>query len=250
MLSSIIHVRCWFPTNANCSPKEKGDGNDLKFAVPNEIPLEFEVKEIRTLTKWRHLSPDKKSALEITEVVQLEMVDHSEPPYAGSWDTFKGYLARPWSSRKSKEGRDRGEVPCWYEAAVVSLELEGLLAQNARLGVGQKADWEAEDLRARGVFPSLYRPALQMVREMDHVGRLDDNRLAAKYDNLRLRRGNNASRSVPGMGAQGARTGQQGQRRTVAVSDGPRTVGPSQAGGMAASGLRGVSRSENALGKR
>lgn len=151
------------------------------------------------LTKWRHLSLDKKSALEITEVVQLDMIEYSEGAYSGSWTSFQGYLAGPWPHKMTKENRGRGEFPCWYEAAVVSLELEELCRTNLFLGVGEKAGWDAKDLSARGIFPSLYHPALQMVKEMDHVGRLDDNHLAAKYDSSQLRRGNDAPRSVPGL---------------------------------------------------
>jgi hypothetical protein len=206
----FFDVCCWLHTDTVCSLKEKGDGNDLKFALSNKVSVE--VKEIRTLTKWRHLSLDKKSALEITEVQQLEIVEYDGDDYSGSWSTFQGYLARPWSNKRCKENRDKGEYPLWYEAAVVLLELEELCGKNAPLRVGQKADWDAEDLRARGIFPSFYRPALQMVKQMDHVGRLDDNRLAGKYDNPRFRRGNDAPRSVPGLAA--PRGGRRGPSRS------------------------------------
>ncbi|KAK4042206.1 hypothetical protein C8A01DRAFT_14141 [Parachaetomium inaequale] len=159
---------------------------ELQFAVPAKSPAD--VKEVRVLTKWRYASLDKKSALEITEVQQLKTEDYSEGPYSdAAWYSYAGKRSRPWPSRLTQENRNKGEVPRWYEAAVVSLELEKLCQQNALLKIGEKADWDAQELRVRGIFPAIYGPALQMVRLMDHVGRLDDNHLSQLYGGLLLR---------------------------------------------------------------
>jgi hypothetical protein len=156
------------------------------------------VKEVRVLTKWRYTSLDKKSALEITEVQQLKMEDYAEGPYSdAAWYSYAGKRSRPWSSRHTQENRNKGEVPRWYEAAVVSLELEKLCQQNTLLKIGQKADWDAQELRASGVFADVYGPALQMVRGMDHVGRLDDNHLSQLYRGLLLQ-SNFPPNQVPG----------------------------------------------------
>ncbi|AEO70132.1 uncharacterized protein THITE_2036687, partial [Thermothielavioides terrestris NRRL 8126] len=141
-----------------------------------------EVEEVRVLTKWRYPSLDRRSALEITEVEQMEI---ELPDYLENG--WRAFLARPWNRREAKEMRCRGEFPRWYEAAVVSSEIEELCRLNMELGLGEKADWDPEDLRTRGVFSTLYGPALQMVREMDHVGRNDDNCQSQRYAHLLLR---------------------------------------------------------------
>lgn len=193
----------------------------------------MKVDEVRVLTNWRHLSLDHKSALEITEVHQMEIVPYKEGVYSGSWNTWVGKLARPWSPRRAKENRAKGEFPRWYEAAVVSLELEVLCQQNSFLGIGEKADWDAENLKNRGLFPAIYGPALQMVTKMDHVGRRDDNNLSEKYGPL-LRRGNDLPRHLPvSLPAYfQAQVQSRGQRRGV-VSDGRRSDTASTRSGSA-----------------
>lgn len=194
----------------------------------------MEVNDVRVLTKWRHLSLDRRSALEITEVQQLHMEPYAEGMFSESCENpWEGKLARPLSARETKENRDKGDVPLWYEAAVVSLELEALCQQNSLLGIGEKADWDAEDLKGRGLFSTLYGPALQMVTKMDHVGRRDDNRLSAEYGPL-LRRANYPPRHVPGfLAAQVQGQAQnRGQRRAVA-SDGSRSDTASSRSGAA-----------------
>lgn len=164
--------------------------------MPAEAPLD--VQAVRVLTKWRYSSADRKSALEITEVLQLATDSFSEGPYSGAaWSTYEGRRSRPWSKRTTQEKRDRGEVPRWYEAAVVSLELEELCQKNALLRIGEKADWDVSTVKDRGMFPSIYCPALQMVRRIDHVGRLDNNHLSQKYGELLLK-SNAPSPPVPG----------------------------------------------------
>lgn len=156
-----------------------------------------DVNEVRVLTKWRHISLDRKSALEITEVQQLEMKPYSQGLYSGSWDSWEGTLARPWTQRATKERRYEGEFPRWYEAAIVSLELEQLFQQNLLLQLGEKADWNPEDVKARGLLAAIYNPALKMVKAMDHVGRQDDNHMSETYGHL-LRRRNDPPPAVPG----------------------------------------------------
>jgi hypothetical protein len=156
---------------------------ELQFAVPT-VSL-ADLMEVRVLTKWRYGSVDHKSALEVTEVQQMKTEPYSEGPYSkAAWNSYEGKRSRPWSNRMTKDSK--GEVARWYEAAVISVELEDLCRQNASLKIGVKADWEVEKLEARGVFSALYGPALQMVRAMDHVGRLDDNNLSQTNGHLLL----------------------------------------------------------------
>ncbi|KAK3903773.1 hypothetical protein C8A05DRAFT_43054 [Staphylotrichum tortipilum] len=170
------------------SRQESGD-SEIMFAVYNDSAVD--VKEVRALTKWRHLSLNHKSALEITEVQRMELTPYSEGLYSGSWDSWTGRLARPWFHREAREKRAKGEFPLWYEAAVVSLGLEELFQQNLFLQVGEKVDWDPEDVKARGLLAATYGPALEMVKLMDHVGAENDNHLSAAYKKL-LPRGNDS----------------------------------------------------------
>lgn len=165
----------------NVPRRNENGALELQFAVPTASFMD--VREVRILTKWRHASVDRHSALEITEVQQMKTEPYSGGPYSkASWNSYEGKHSRPWSNRMIKDSK--GEVARWYEAAVVSAELEDMCRQNALLKVGMKADWEVKDLEHRGVFAALYAPALHMVRAMDHVGRLDDNNLSQTNGHL------------------------------------------------------------------
>ncbi|KAK3309662.1 uncharacterized protein B0T15DRAFT_488375 [Chaetomium strumarium] len=167
----------------------------LKYAVHTSFAVKID--EVRVQVKWRHASHKNLSALEITEVNQYETGPYSDDGVYSSGNEWEGYLARYPTDRVIKGMLSRGEFPRWYEAAVVSLELEKLCQQNQTLKFGEKADWEVGDLKARGVFFELYGPAVQMVKNMDHVGRNDDNNLSTKYGHLLLQP-NNPPPSVPG----------------------------------------------------
>ncbi|KAK4153296.1 hypothetical protein C8A00DRAFT_15465 [Chaetomidium leptoderma] len=231
--------------------KEKGPP-ELKFAVYNNDSA-VEVNEVCVLTKWLHPSLDSKSALEITEVCQLEIVPCYDAVYAGSWDSWEGKLARGWSQRRTKKHRPLGEFPRWYEAAVLSLEMEIACKQNPALSLGEKAKWDPQILKANGDFAALYAPALQTVRGMDHVGRLDDNNLSQEYGGL-LKRGNNPPRGVPGSSQARERLIQHVGRRGAAASDGPSSGAPlalrstTSAHGPTYLSFRAPARPENAEG--
>lgn len=171
------------------------------------------------LTKWRHSSLNSKSVLEITEVEQLEIHpggDGADGGDSGSKDGWKTVHARPWTERTRQQKRPKGEVPRWYEAAVVSPDSEALFRQNESLGLGERVDWDAQALKARGIFFAIYGPALQTLVGIDHVGGNDDNGLSKAYGPLLLR-ANNPPRSVPGNSSVQPKGKQQ--RRKAAPSD-------------------------------
>ncbi|KAJ4296938.1 hypothetical protein N0V88_003854 [Collariella sp. IMI 366227] len=159
-----------------CISRNELGFHELKFTIPGN--LIYNIQDVRVLTQWRFPSVNNKSALDISEVEQFEMVPCSDEVSGGAGDKPRAQYARPWTQKRSKERRDKGDFPRWYEASVVSVELESLCHQHAALKIGEKASWDPKDLKTRGVFSFLYVPALQMVREMDHVGRSDDNRQA------------------------------------------------------------------------
>ncbi|KAK3935928.1 hypothetical protein QBC46DRAFT_322499 [Diplogelasinospora grovesii] len=156
-------------------PREEGNsGPRLTYAVPDHFGVL--VTSLRVLTKWRYLSVDERSALDITEVEKM-VVDpcHDAPPEIDGerWSTWS---ASPWTPEIARRMRAKGEFPWWYEASVVSPEAEELFRQNDRLRLGEKADWDAEMLKATGILASIYKPALQLLKKMDQVGANENNR--------------------------------------------------------------------------
>ena len=152
------------------------------------------IKTIRVLTKWRHLSRDNRSALDITEVEQLGIKYNPKtlprmPKSAGE--------ARTWDANIRKLRLENGEVQYWYEASVSSLGLEKLLEENMSLRTGEKAGWSDNELRQDGILESLCCPALQMLKHMDQVGGAENNKQEDR-PGLTVKRENDRSRGVPG----------------------------------------------------
>jgi hypothetical protein len=150
------------------------------------------------LTKWRYPSLNNKSILEITEVQQMELGPCTDLPVATPNDEWDIRCAKPWTQPTSQRMRPLGAVPRWYEAAVVSSEAEALFRENEIMEMGEKAKWTPDELKARGILAAVYGPALHMLREMDHVGRSDSNGLSNTFGKL-LKKGNNPSRTIPGL---------------------------------------------------
>ncbi|KAK4229094.1 hypothetical protein QBC38DRAFT_387091 [Podospora fimiseda] len=147
-------------------------GPNLKFSIPMSS---VSITHVRVLTKWRHLSPDKESALEITEVEQLLLEQLPYDPSSPDGMLRKDYHARPYDPETSKKMKGNGDPVRWYEAAVVSTVLERSFRQNMFIVPGEKAEWEVTNLQASKSFPSLYQSVLTMIRLMDKIGGDNDN---------------------------------------------------------------------------
>lgn len=139
------------------------------------------------------MSQNKRSALDITEVEQLEIKYKSTlpgmPKSAGE--------AHTWNEKTRKLRQDNGEVQRWYEASVSSLKLDKLLEKNKALRAGERAEWTLPELRQDGILESLCCPALQMLKHMDQVGGLENNHQQGKPGTI-VKRPNDRSRAVPG----------------------------------------------------
>ncbi|KAK4205176.1 hypothetical protein QBC40DRAFT_249183 [Triangularia verruculosa] len=170
------------------------NGPNLIFNVPNYSTT---VEAVRVLTRWYYPSIDRKSELQITEVEQLDMVTIEDIPNAAPGEKTKRIHARP---RLPKDGRIRqrhGDFERWYEAAVLSTQLQEFCQMNASLKLGDSADWSAEDIYRYEGFTNLYGPALAMVRQMDLIGQYEDNNLSGLFGVL-LQRANDGPPGVPG----------------------------------------------------
>ncbi|EGZ77285.1 hypothetical protein NEUTE2DRAFT_52638, partial [Neurospora tetrasperma FGSC 2509] len=168
-------------------PDDKGSIN-LSFSVDSHFKTA--ITSVRVLSKWRHLSQDEGSALDITEVEQLE-INYAPPGMPTS--TGEAHSWEPQThGRVGKEGKQR-----WYEASVSSLNLEKLLAKNKSLKTGERAEWSPSDLRQNGILESLCCPALQMLKYMDQVGGMENNHQEGKPGTA-VKRANERPRIVPG----------------------------------------------------
>ncbi|CAK7268289.1 hypothetical protein SEPCBS119000_002984 [Sporothrix epigloea] len=102
-----------------------------------------------------------------------------------SWNWLMKLVKRPGERDKSTgtvhataapDNPSRGVFTSWYEASVVSAAAEAAFRENETLQVGEVASWGTMGTAALDeMYESAFRPALQLVQEMDGVGVLVDN---------------------------------------------------------------------------
>ncbi|KAK0703161.1 hypothetical protein B0T26DRAFT_791920 [Lasiosphaeria miniovina] len=174
---------------------EGPSGLELQFPLKSDFGVI--IRDVRVATKWRYLSPDARSVLNVSEVEQLEV----EPVGGGAFHTGRGnqgaQSARSWTPKTAKKKKDEGEFPRWYEASITSTRAEALFLQNKSLGLGQKAEWDANTLLEQHIFEDIYGPALQMLKTMDHVGGNDNSNIMEKVK-MNIPRRNNPKPAMPG----------------------------------------------------
>ncbi|KAK0734901.1 hypothetical protein B0T26DRAFT_845453 [Lasiosphaeria miniovina] len=174
---------------------EGPSGLELQFPLKSDFGVI--IRDVRVTTKWRYLSPNSRSALDVSEVEQLEV----EPVGGGAFRTGGGnqsaQSARSWTPETAKKKKDEGEFPRWYEASITSTRAEALFLQNKSLRLGQKAEWDANTLLEQHIFEDIYGPALQMLKTMDHVGGNDNSNIMKKIK-MNIPRRNNPKPVVPG----------------------------------------------------
>lgn len=76
--------------------------------------------------------------------------------------------------RVSRPGTPEAEPPAsWFEASIKSNNLQEVLKENIGLDLGESTRWQPEHLGR--LIEEILDPALQMVTQMDDVGRTNDN---------------------------------------------------------------------------
>ncbi len=145
------------------------DGN-LKLTFIHLEDGNMRVKAVQSCVRWRIPSRDGQSALDITEVEQLDTIVAS----VGTSDKSCYVVAETWTPKQSKDRGAKGEAQYWYEASIVSPLIEALFRQNKSLEFGQKTEYTAATLQA-GLFRTLYGPAIEMVKLMDQMGHNENN---------------------------------------------------------------------------
>ncbi|KAK0747978.1 hypothetical protein B0T21DRAFT_379917 [Apiosordaria backusii] len=170
------------------------NGPNLTFSVPNYSTT---IGAVRVLTRWYHPSLDGKSQLQITEVEQLDMDTIEDIPNAAPGEKTKRIHAHPRLPKTCEAKQREGDFERWYEAAVLSTQLQESCQMNSGLKLGDAAGWSADEMYRYGGFSSLYDPALAMVKQMDPIGQYEDNNLSGVFGGL-LTRANDPPPGVPG----------------------------------------------------
>ena len=63
----------------------------------------------------------------------------------------------------------------WFEVSISSAQLDIILQQNERLGLGEEARWTPQEVSDLDIAKSIYLPALEMLKQMDGVGQYNHN---------------------------------------------------------------------------
>ncbi|KAK0669362.1 hypothetical protein QBC41DRAFT_364828 [Cercophora samala] len=170
------------------------NGPNLTFSVPNYSAT---VTAVRALTRWYYPSIDRQSELQITEVEQLDMDTIEENPNAAPGEKTKRIHAHPRLPKSCQAKQRMGDFERWYEAAVISTQLQEHCQMNSGLKLGDAAAWSPEEVCRYGGLTTLYGPALAMLNQMDKIGQNEDNNLSGVFGGL-LKRANDPPPHVPG----------------------------------------------------
>ncbi|KAK4451694.1 hypothetical protein QBC34DRAFT_458043 [Podospora aff. communis PSN243] len=176
---------------------------DVRFQIPGRFGVD--VTAARVLTTWRCDSARSSSAfLEVTEVEQLDLKVNdveSTTKAAGNVDNSqpdRSVRVSAWSNELRVEKRDQGEFPYWYEVSVGSDKLEEAFEENKSLKLGEKASWDASEFTSDGnaAFYEMYAPALEMAKQLQHLGQYTDNNQSERYNPWHSRHPNEEDRAV------------------------------------------------------
>jgi hypothetical protein len=139
------------------------------------------VESMRINTRFRVLSTDGKSYLDITEVEETVFKAGGFHPdivksTSTAYNDWMFYTITPKRTRSGVHNSEEQGLPTlWYEASVRSVEAEKMMAANRSMALGEKANWDFGKLSELGAVASLVKPALRMVQTMDGVGAHNNN---------------------------------------------------------------------------
>jgi len=119
----------------------------------------------------RYTTRNGQSILDLTGVRAMDV----SFPDGGGDDNNSRLEASP-----ATEAIEKGIFSCWYEASVSSAKAEAIFAENETLAIGDESRWDVGTLTVAGVLEAVYKPALEMIRQMDGVGAKVDNGQGSK----------------------------------------------------------------------
>ena len=149
----------------------------LFFEVPQGFER-FQIYGVRVRRISRYRSQDTKSMLNISEVRELQMFDvpgddciiwkavGSTEPYTSIIDPF--------------QGQKYNMLFLWHEVGISCPEADEMFDENKKIELGEEASWNPRKLAEINALQSLYRPACEMLKQMDGVGFYNDNEIDAE----------------------------------------------------------------------
>ncbi|KAK1764637.1 hypothetical protein QBC33DRAFT_457042 [Phialemonium atrogriseum] len=170
------------------------DDPRLRWGIHDDFHVA--VNHMRTLTKWRFMSRDGESHLNITEVLENDVQGCKSSPDMNGRNGWFMQMAQLYKGANRGRLERLGFPDRWYEASVTSAVAEDMLCQNESLCFAARADWDFESLKDAGALNAILKPALRMLQEMDSVGAGNDNRQAGM---MKLPRPNNTFVPAPGV---------------------------------------------------
>ena len=141
----------------------------LFFQLDDITAKRFELAGVRVHRISRYKSNDAKSTLKISNLQLLDILIFSAP------DGVHFKLSPVPASCKPCE--KLGE---WFEVSMSSAQLNGILEQNEKLGLGEEAKWTPEEVSDLDIAKSIYLPALEMLKQMDGIGQYNNNGVELK----------------------------------------------------------------------
>jgi hypothetical protein len=166
------------------------DDPHICFGVHSNFDIK--VTCVRTLVQFRHQSVDRRSFLDVTEVLENMMYACPVVDDIPDWQYWQLHKAEPYKAAALEAWESSGRPGCWYEVSIGSASMEQTLQANEDLRIGEKAGWDP-DRAVATALPELYHPSLRLLQAMDSVGLGNDNR---QVEQMVLPRANNEA--VPG----------------------------------------------------
>ena len=180
--------------NLQVTLSSETDDPRLRWGIHDDFHVA--VNHMRTLTKWRFMSRDGESHLDITEVLENDVQGCKSSPDMNGRNGWFMQMAQLYKGANRGRLERLGFPDRWYEASVTSAVAEDMLCQNESLCFAARADWDFESLKDAGALNAILKPALRMLQEMDSVGAGNDNRQAGT---VKLPRPNNTFVPAPGV---------------------------------------------------
>ncbi|KAI5466214.1 hypothetical protein BGZ63DRAFT_460831 [Mariannaea sp. PMI_226] len=150
-----------------------GNEDQIHFEVEHDASKKWSIEKarVRHIVKYNRSTTDSVYlCLTMTRVIHGKQASNC----------YRGVLT---------QGLSPGECQTtqWFDASVRSAKADALLSQNEQLQLGDKASWSPDDFE--GAIKAICRPALQMITQMDEIGRTNDN-------DQRLKLGQRCSRGL------------------------------------------------------
>jgi len=134
---------------------------NIIWEIDSAISGKFEFIGVQVRRQSRYQSHDEKSILVISEVQQLK----HKCAMIQNLQVYQAKLADPTV-----------KLSCYYEASITSASADDrFFKQNKDIELGEVGKWTEKDLTNIDAVQAMFRPACEMVKQMDSIGQENDN---------------------------------------------------------------------------